>query len=171
MIWAKESKSSKQETVGLIWKSSPEKFPFVVLWNLRRGFCNWIIFVANGRLNFQWNSLLRSCAIDNPTEFVLSSNKWSSFSVFFPVTLLLTPWMWLAVEFYHSVLSERRALTGLYVVAFYWLQLYSAFKHIAGDFLLLCDEICIVNNYSLVWLTYVKQCLLFGSKVYYFTTT
>ena len=64
MIWAKESASSKKETVGLIWKSSPEKFPFVVLWNLRRGFCNWIIFVATGRLNFQWNSLLRSCAIE-----------------------------------------------------------------------------------------------------------
>ena len=63
MIWAKESESSKKETVGLIWKSSPEKFPFVVLWNLRRGFCNWIMFAATGRLNFQWNSLLRSCAI------------------------------------------------------------------------------------------------------------
>ena len=68
MILAKESESSKKETVGLIWKSSPEKFPFVVLRNLRRGFCNWIIFAATGRLNFQWNSLLRSCAI--PTKDV-----------------------------------------------------------------------------------------------------
>jgi len=48
MIWAKESESSKKETVELIGKSSPEKFPFVVLWNLRRGFCNQIIFVATG---------------------------------------------------------------------------------------------------------------------------
>ena len=40
MIWAKESESSKKETVGLILRYSPEKFPFVVLWNLRRGFCN-----------------------------------------------------------------------------------------------------------------------------------
>ena len=63
MIWAKESESSKKETIGLIWKSSPEKFPFVVLWNLRRGFCNRIIFVATGWFNFQWNSLLRSCAM------------------------------------------------------------------------------------------------------------
>ena len=40
------------------FKIIPEKFPFVVLWNLRRGFCNWIILAATGGLNFQRNSLL-----------------------------------------------------------------------------------------------------------------
>ena len=46
----------------------------MVLRNLRRGFCNWIIFAATGRLNFQWNSLLQFAKRPIPTlEFQIQN--------------------------------------------------------------------------------------------------
>ena len=49
----------------------------MVLWNLRRGFCNWIIYAATGRLNFQWYSLLRSCAIPKLWTLSTLSADWA----------------------------------------------------------------------------------------------
>ena len=68
----------------------------MVLWNLRRGFCNWIIFAATGRLNCQWNSLLRSCAIlsafDRMKHSKVPQKAHQRYRVLWSLVVLKTAW-------------------------------------------------------------------------------